>query len=655
MAYEHVLSPLTLNGLTLKNRVARTAHGTNMGGGTIGDDLIAYHAARARGGCGLSILEVMSVHPTSAPGPLNFGEPNLARGYAKLIDACRPHGMALMQQIWHPGHHGFPLDGSPPWSASPIPSVTEGVVPIEMTKTQIDTIVDAFAETARFCDQSGLDGIEVHAAHGYLIQQFFSPLTNQRRDDYGGSLENRMRFGLEVMRAVRARVRPGFVIAIRLSADGAAGGIGPDDNIRFVEVLEGEGLIDLLNVSYGSYLAFHLLIGAMHQPVGYELPTATPVTRRAKTPSLVTGRFRTLAEANAVIARGDAALVGMTRAHLADPDIVVKTMAGREAEIRPCIGCNQGCVGELLGGSGRTGCTVNPAAGYERTLSEDVFVRAPAPRRVLVVGGGPAGLEAARVAALRGHAVTLCEAQGKLGGTVETARQAPHHGLVGDAVDWLAREVNRLSVDVRLNTRLDAESALALRPDAVIVATGSRPRLDGWQSARPGEPARGIEQAHVVSTEALFAGARNQLGTHAFVFDDVGAYEAIGAAEWLLEKGLTVTFATRHNAFAHRLEGALVAEPALQRLRRSGRFTLMTRAHLKAIGEADVEVGYLDGGPSAHVPADTVVFVSLNMPERSIASTLKERGLEVHLVGDANSPRFLPTAFKEARRAGMAV
>ena len=235
--YKHVLSPIDIGGVAVPNRVVRTAHATGIGAGTMSDDLIEYHAARARGGVGLTILEILSVHPSS-PASLNAFDPTLPAGYARLMAACEPHGMKVFQQIWHAGHNGSPLDGSPPWSASDIPSPQVGVVPRPMSKAQIDEIVDAYARTVKLCRDSGLDGVEIHGAHGYLPQQFLSENTNKREDEYGGSLENRMRFLIEIMRACFDLAKAdGFAIGVRLAADETAGGIGPAENIAVVEAL----------------------------------------------------------------------------------------------------------------------------------------------------------------------------------------------------------------------------------------------------------------------------------------------------------------------------------------------------------------------------------------------------------------------------------
>ena len=649
--YEHVLSPIDIAGTHIANRVVRTAHATGIGGGRLSDDLVAYHAARARGGVGLTIIEILSVHPSS-PGSLNTFDPTLGAGYERLMATCRPHGMKVFQQLWHAGHNGVPLDGGPPWSPSDVPSPVVGLVPRPMSKGQIDEIIAAYAAAAKLCRDSGLNGVEVHGAHGYLIQQFLSPNSNKRNDEYGGPLENRLRFMLKVMRAVRAAAGgPGFAIGIRLSADGTIGGVGPAENQACLAALQAEGLVDFVNVSLGSYHSFPKLIGGMHEPTGYELETAVPVTAKAEVPSIVTGRFRTLQEADQVVRLGQAQLVGMTRATIADPELVNKTKAGQAERVRPCIACNQGCVGQLLGPEGRVGCAVNAAAGFEGSLGEDKLPPAAQPKKVLVIGGGPAGMEAARVAAGRGHRVTLAEAQPDLGGALRHAGKAPRRQQFQDIIDWLQNEIYLAGVAVRLATYVTADDLDAFSPDHIILATGAEPRMDGVQHSHPGEPMEGIELAHVVSSNRLFHDP-GVSGTHALVIDDVGHYEGLAATERLLEQGAQVTMVTHLPALAAGVRTALMTDPALERFAdKPFQYRVGTRV-LKVDGQS-ATLQRTTGGGRETVNADLVVFISLNRPRDELVPALEAKGVPFTRVGDVNTPRFLGKAIAEGNAAGL--
>ena len=658
MAYTHVDKPIKIGNIELKNRIVRPAHGTVLGKGTMNDRLIAYHEARAKGGAALSILEVGSVHPTSA-FCLNIFDPEVEAGMKKLVDRCAPHGMKIFQQLWHAGQHIPPADGSPPWAPSDNPGVETGIVPVAMTKTMIDTIIGAYVESAVRMESCGLDGVDVHCAHGYLPSQFLSANTNKREDEYGGPFENRARFIMELVAAIRGAVSPNFVVGVRVAPDLTVGGVGVDENLRVAQTLEQRGLIDYVNISIGNYNSYTKMVGGMHEPMGYELPTSVPISRHVKSPTMVIGRFRTLEECDAVIRAGDADMVGLVRAMIADPDLVNKSLAGKAEEVRPCIACNQACVANVvyLWQIGLQ-CTVNVGAGNELELGDHKLTPAAEPRRVLVIGGGPAGLEAARVAALRGHNVTLAEADSSLGGQLRAAARAPTRHQMGDILTWLEAEVFRLGVDVRLSTYMDQDDVLVSDAEAVIIATGSMPRMDGIQGSHPGQPIRGVERRNVISSQELFMQPPADLGRAAVVIDDIGHYEALACAEQLINKGLKVTYVTRLRGFGERIQAALMNEPFLQRM--AGKpFRYMIRTRAIAIEEGAVVVGPVhltdDEIDTERLNADTVVVVTSNRSNREIYDALSERNSDIRVVGDANSPRYLETAIREGHLAGATV
>lgn len=656
MALTHVLTPIKIGGLEIPNRVVRSAHFTNLGNGVINDDTIAYHLARAKGGVGLTVVEVLSVHPTS-PGSNNVWLPANQDGYRKLIDTILPTGMRLFQQLWHAGNVLLPADGSPPWSSSDIPNPLVGVVPIAMTKAMIDEVVEAYARTCEQCERWGLQGVELHGSHTYLPAQFLSPNQNRREDDYGGSFENRARFIIEILTAIRASVSKSMVVGIRVGDDATSGGISVEDYIKLVQMLEARGLLDYVNISMGGYHYTRKIVGGMHEPAGYQLATSVPLSHSTKLPTIVIGRFRTLEEADQVIRAGDADMVAMTRAHIADPDLVRKTVAGHPEQVRPCIGCNQGCLAGINTIMPRMGCVVNPAVGFETAMGDDKLVPAVAPKKVLVVGGGPAGLEAARVAALRGHKVILAEAQNTLGGTLNLAALTPTRHGIRDITVWMEQEIYRLGVEVRLNCYLDADDVLAEQADEVIIATGSTPRMDGMQFSNPGDPIKGMDRSNVISSHELLTSPLRNLGRNAVVIDDLGHFEAIGVAEYLIDKGLSVNFVARHNGLAPPMDLAWMTEPALTRLSTKP-FELHTRMRTLSIDDDGVLVGptYVqDGAGSKKLPADTVVFVSLNHANRDLFNELRNRGLTARIIGDANSPRFLGQAIREGNVIGASI
>ena len=664
MPYPHVFSPITINQLEIKNRIVRSAHGTGLSAGGL-QVLVDYHEARAKGGVGLTILEVASVHPTCAASILAF-RPEVVGDYEQLAEAAHRHGMALFQQLWHSGNNGMTLTGEPPWAPSRVMGALATTLPVPMTKGMIDDVVEGYATAARHCKQGGLDGVEIHGAHGYLLTQFMSPVTNRREDDYGGSFENRMRFPREVIAAVRSELGADYPLGIRLTgAEGVEGGIDPEANREIALTLEADGQLDFFDVSVGSYYTFDQFIGGMHEPHGYELERSTVATKALSKPTIVVGRIKTIAEAEEIIASGQADMVSMVRATLADPDIVRKAEEGRDADTRPCIGCNQGCIGGRTGPLMRFGCTVNVGAGQEGRFGDDHIAPAAEPKRVYVIGGGPSGLEAARVAALRGHKVTLFEGTDQLGGQIQAARQLPHRAEIGEIVDWLERQVRSLEVDIRLNTPVDAgqwdrwhrsfEWLENERPDTVIVATGSTPRVDGFQALRPMDPPTGLHLPHVWSYYAVADGTA-ELGTKAVVLDDVGHYPAIGVAEKLLDAGVAVTFVTRHMSLGSQVAGALMQEPALRRLTgHASGFRLVPRAQLAEVTKRDVLVRNLDSGQEERIEAELVVLMSGNAPNTEFVEAIEGYEGDVEVVGDALAPRWLEMAIHSGHYAALKV
>jgi 2,4-dienoyl-CoA reductase-like NADH-dependent reductase (Old Yellow Enzyme family)/thioredoxin reductase len=657
VSLESIFRPITINRLVVKNRIARASHGTSYGRGTVSEDLVAYHEARAKSGVGLNILEATVVHRSTSNHTVDAVDDTVIPGFEALARSSDRFGMRTFVQLWHGGHRWAPASGQAPLSASNVPCPL-GLVntPFAMTLDQIEEITEAYADAAARVQQGGLHGVEVHFGHGYLIHQFLCPLTNRREDEYGGDLDGRMRFGRGVLQAVRDRVGADFPVGVRLSDYNVPGGLTPEEAGEVIARLCAEKRVDYVSGSMGSPYSIASMLGAMDQPAGYMLSSAEPIVARADVPTMIAGRYRTLEEGAQAIREGLADMVSFVRPMIADPDLVAKTARGEVERVRPCIACNQGCIGGIRTAQQRMACTVNPAVGYERTLSEDLITPVTTPRTVVVVGGGPAGMEAARLAALHGHKVVLMEAQPTLGGTINIARRAPKLAAIGDITFWQEQELRHLGVDIRLSTFAEADEVLAETPDVVIVATGSLPRMDGLQAARPEAPVPGFERPHVVSSHEVMLSPSERFGRSAVVFDDVGHYEAIAAAEQLIVHGLKVTFVARHSSFAPQIEVIVRTGPALRRLRQ-GDFTLVVGGRLVEIGERACTLGYLDGEQTWEVPADSVVFVSNNEAQTDLyralgGGTRAVRPYELHLIGDANAPRDLLMAIREGHMAG---
>jgi 2,4-dienoyl-CoA reductase-like NADH-dependent reductase (Old Yellow Enzyme family) len=650
MAYPHLFEPIDVGPITIPNRIVRTAHGTML----TGERLIAYHEARAAGGVGMSTLEATGVH-ANAPSVTPLYSDDVIPIYRELMARMRPHGMKMFQQIYHPGSATRPKKAATQVSSSAIPNPMVGGIPVEMDHSMIAEMVDAFASATRRCREGGLDGVDLHASSGYLIEQFLSPANNVRTDEYGGSLENRMRFLMEILRAIRAEVGEDYCVGIRLpNEEYIPGGMTPQDVAEVAKLVE--PYVDYVSLHMGSYWRFHKLLSPMDDPLGSEMPVNEVITRVVDKPTIVVGRIMTLDHAEHIVSSGGADMVSMVRALIADPALVNKARDGDENLIRPCIGSNFGCVGSLMS-TGTLSCVVNVAAAEETTVS---FEPSPAEvhKRVLVAGGGPGGLEAARTAALRGHEVHLYEATRRLGGQVAIAASAPHRSDVGAITEWLTSEIERLGVTIRLASMVEPDLVAELSPDEVIIATGSSPRRDGFQLATPIAPVPGFDLPHVFTSWDVFGfGGRARLEDPAVVFDDTGTFEAISVADALLAAGLKVTMVARSQAIGENLPYPPATVGAARERLMSGDFDFIGGHYLQGITADEVVIGVPFTERVRTVPARTVVIVTYNHPNREPAEYLGyEPGpWNVHLVGDVTGTNGIRPAIHQAAAVARAI
>lgn len=651
--YENLFEPIVTGPVTIPNRVVRSAHGTRL----YGEALIAYHEARAAGGVGMTTLQATGVHRDS-PSSIPLYSDDCIPFYRELSDRMRPYGMKVFQQIYHPGSATPPAFVSGQISASAIPNPMMGVIPVEMTHSMIAEQVEAFAAAARRCREGGLDGIDVHASSGYLIEQFLSPANNVRTDEYGGSLENRMRFLLEVLHAVRAEVGHDICVGIRLpNEEYIPGGLTPDEVAEIARIVE--PLVDYVSLHMGSYWRFHKLLSTMDDPLGNEMEVNARILPSVDVPSIVVGRIMTLDQASRIVASGAADMVSMVRALIADPELVNKARRGETHLVRPCIGSNIGCVGQLMS-AGRLGCVVNVAAGQETTVPFETPSPAETIKRVLVVGGGPAGLEAARTAALRGHEVHLHEAGRRLGGQVNIAASAPHRSDIGAITGWLSGEVERLGVHIRLRSLVTPDVIDEVAPDEIVVATGVSPRTDGFQLSTPVEPIPGHELRHVFNSWEVFGfGGRAELAGPAVVFDDTGTFEAISVADLLLTAGLHVTMVGRLDAIGASLPYPPATVNAARERLMSGDFDFVGGHYLQGITADEVLIGAPFTERRRVLAASTVVIVTYGHPNRELAEHLAARATAktpvLHLAGDVTGTNGLLPAIHGAAAVARAI
>ena len=634
-----LFSPIKIKSLELTNRVVMPPMGTNLGNedGTVSEANLAYIKRRARGGAGLIITEISSIHPNGSgiANELGAYDDRFIPGLKKIADAVHAAGSKVALQLHHAGRESlFLLQQGKAVAPSPIPSLIFRIPPREMTRDEIQETIAAFGAAARRGIAAGFDAIEVHGAHGYLLTQFLSSLSNKREDEYGGSLINRSRFIIEVLQEVRKAVGPNFPISLRLSVEECIKDGYTFEDIRPILPNLVKAGADMLHASLGTHGSPGGVTSAPPEyPAGFNVWRAKKLKEAVGLPVIAVGRFSDPSLANDVIARGEADLVAFGRQFLADPDFLIKAREGRTEDIRKCLACNQGCIERLILGEGKIRCALNPETGQEM-----IYPQGPAAirRKVWIVGGGPGGLTAAYEAARLGHTVTLFEKEQETGGQLRFASKSPFKDHYGAWASWLTSQAKRMGAVVRTNTKVTEGMISEGNPEVVILAIGGEP-------IKPDIP--GIDLPFVCNAWQVLSGEVRP-GKHAIVIG--GGLIGMETADYLCKKGTQVT-----------LVEVLKRSPVLKitshgymlhtRLKDAG-CRLLFNTTLTKIEESSV-TALIDGREQILSPVDQVVIAVGLKPYDGLKEFLQARRIRHFIIGDALEPRRILEANEEGARA----
>lgn len=672
-AFKHLFSPIEIGGVEIKNRIFIPPHGVSFAPGTGGGNerVIDYHIERAKGGAGIVMMsnyctpaswsELGTWGGALSRTPVGLNEINLDTlkpHYKTLISGVRSHGARFISQLnaggrqgGGPGTDAFQL---PLWAPSDLPCPTTRVIPKAMEVEDIQDFIRAFVQGALNAEECGADGVELFAAQGYLLSEFLSPHTNKRSDQYGGSLENRARFLIEALTAIRKAVGRKFLLGVRMNGDDfTPGGLQIAEAQQIAQLIRASGTTQYLSITGKTYWSWPGWIADVNQPAAQFAHLSAAIKKAVPELKIgVVSRIGTPQLGEQIIANGQADLVGMARATIADPELPNKAMRGEVDRIRLCTYGNQSCIMKLIGGQGLA-CVHNPAIGREKELGAGSLKSAAKKKKVVVVGGGPAGVAAARIAASRGHDVTLFEKDLELGGqnrmTVRVASRASYKEITR----WQRVELDRSGAKVRMGTTATVEMVLGEKPDVVVVASGSTPRRTGYSSLRPTiERLPGVDQANVYTVWDAFDETK-KIGKNVVLIDEDPHMSGVSTAEYLADRGHKVTIVTPQVHPGDYMEISFV--PDLYRRILPKGIEIVANTFVSRIeGERLVLEDRYTGQTRLLTGVDGVVLAMGNQVNDGLYRSLKGK-VTVHAIGDALAPRRLDEAILDGERIGRMI
>ena len=648
MAYKYLWTPLQLGPVTARNRIVFSAHLTNYArNGKPTDQHAAYYEARAAGGAGLIITEEHSTHPTDWPYEklIHGFHRDVIPGYRKITSAVHKHGVPIFAQINHNGGQASSMFSRlPVWAPSPVADPLFREVAKGITHAEIEEVIAGYALVAGHCAEGGFDGIELQCSHSSIVRGFLSPATNFRTDEYGGSLENRARILIEIVAAVRRVIGPTMALGVRLCGDELIeGGTTIDEAVEVAKLVEATGRVDYINTSIGVATASLFMIEAsMHIPPGYAMFIPSAIRKAVDLPVVGVGRFKDPLQAERALAEGQCDLVGVVRGQIADPDFAAKSRAGATDDIRLCLSCNQECVGRM-GLNRWLGCIENPRTGRESEWESNGHVRLTTkPKNVMVVGAGPAGLQAAIAAARNGHSVHVYEQKDAPGGQVRIAASVPNRAEFGDIIRNQMNECERLGVQFTFGVGVWPGLVSEKRPDHVIVATGSEPQRPWWIAEDC--------QIGVADCREVIEGGAEPFGD-VVVIDELGFHHATSVAELLADRGCNVEVITPGMVVGQDLGITLDMENWWIRAIGKGIVQSTDLVPMNLTGRELTLLHHPTGENKIRTP-DWVVLATHASPVEWLYHELQTQGVSVERVGDCVAPRRAHAAVVDGERAG---
>ena len=659
MVFRHIFKPVALRHKTLNNRVVFGAHTSNMAeNGLPTERHAAYYRERAIGGAAMIVVEPMPVHAAAVLTRGNFRHCDdvVIPHFKKVTDAIKDNGAVAIQQLYHVGQHGDADNAfHAAWSPSGLPSYHDSDGSHTMTGNEIEETIDGFVQAARRCHEAGFDGVEVWAAYHSMLDQFWTPWSNRRDDKWGGSLENRTRMSREIISRIRKLCGEDFIIGLSISDEPDVDVMLSRESMAEIIALHDKSQdVDYVTCGVGGYFDFYKLMPTFLYPdkLGVDL---SQVLKGVVSHALITAEahIRTPENAETVIGQGASDLVSIVRGQIADPHLVNKARDNRPEDVRGCLSCNQMCWGRRSRDYWIS-CVINPSVGREWQWNGDRFSQAENPKKVLVIGGGPAGLETARVAGECGHKVVLAEAGARLGGAFRLAGELPRRAQITDLIDWYERQLNKFQVEIRLNTYMDADEIIAEQVDKIILATGSLPRDTGFQKAIPNlDELPGLVNGNVHSPEEIMS-RQVRPGKRVIVLDEGGNWKGCGTAWKLAEDGHQVTIVTPDAFVGQELQRTAADFPLRKNLTALGVEFITESGILNWTGSGALVVSFLSGREKM-VEADTLVISTANMAFDDLARELEARNTAYEAIGDGVAARQAAYAFYDGRRIALEI